>query len=108
MLQRVRNEFAVRPGTPRRVLALLQNGIMSMLREELVAEAIVRQMPSLSREEFSRRMTCLGNHPDGRIAQAYACFLLLRRQPPSPEKSFHWAQMTATLRQALQEEEKNG
>ena len=81
---------------------------MSMLREELAAEVIVRQMPSLSREEFSRRMTCLGNHPDGRIAQAYVCFLLLRRQPPSPEKSFHWAQMTATLRQALQEKEKNG
>ena len=86
----------------------LANGIMSMLREELAAEAIVRQMPSLGREEFSRRMTCLGNHPDGRIAQAYACFLLLRRQPPSPEKSFHWAQMTATLRQALQEKEKYG
>ena len=54
---------------------VLANGIMSMLREELAAEAIVRQMPSLSREEFSRRMKCLGNHPEGRIAQAYACFL---------------------------------
>ena len=81
---------------------------MSMLREELAAEAIVRQMPSLSRDDFCRRMTCLGTHPEGRIAQAYACFLLLRQQPPSHEKEKHLAQMTASLRQALQEKERDG
>ena len=86
----------------------LANVAMSMLREELAAEAIVRQMPSLSRDEFCRRMTCLGSNPEGRIAQAYACFLLLRRQPPSLEKEMHWAQMAATLRQALREKEKDG
>ena len=79
-----------------------------MLREGCAAEAIVRQMPGLSRDDFSHRMTCLGEHPDGRIAQAYACFLLLRKQPPSHEKSMHWAQMTATLRQALRDRERDG
>ena len=79
----------------------------ALAREEHAAETLFRLMPRLSREEFCRRMAELGDHPDGRIAQAYTCFLLLRRMPPSREKAQHWEEMTARLRQALDEKERD-
>ena len=72
-----------------------------LIRKELEAETIYRVMPLLSRDEFFRRMRSLGDDVDGRIAQAYVTWLLLRRVPPSEEKSAHWAEMTKRLRQAL-------
>ena len=77
----------------------------ALAREEHAAESLFRLMPRLSREEFCQRMEALGDHPDGRIAQAYTCFLLLRRMPPSREKAQHWEAMTARLRRALEEKE---
>ena len=88
------------PGKEARVRAPLV-ARMALAREEHAAEAIWRLMPRLSRDQFCQRMADLGDHPDGRIAQAYACFLLLRRMPPSREKAKQWEEMTARLRQAL-------
>ena len=72
-----------------------------LTREEMAAEAIYRNMPRLSRDEFVQRMRNLGDHADARVAQAYGSWLLLRRMPPSEEKSAHWAAMTMRLREAL-------
>ena len=81
---------------------------MSVLaREEYAAEAIVRLMPRLSRDQFCQRMAALGDHPNGRVSQAYASWLLLRVLPPSEEKTRHWEEMTARLRQALDEKKRN-
>ena len=74
---------------------------MALTREEACAETIYRLMPRLSRDEFCTRMKNLGDHQEGRIAQAYACFLLIRRMPPSKEKAWHWEEMTDRLREAL-------
>ena len=78
---------------------------MALAREEFAAETVYRLMPRLSREEFCQKMSNLGDHPEGRVAQAYASWLLLRRMPPSPEKTHHWEAMTGRLREALEEKE---
>ena len=78
---------------------------LHMAREEKAAETVYRLMPRLTKEEFSPKMSDLGDHPDGRIAQAYASWLLLRRMPPSKEKAQHWEDMTARLREALDDKE---
>ena len=76
-----------------------------MASEERAAETVYRLMPRLTKEEFCQRMAALGDHPDGRIGQACASWLLLRRMPPSDEKAKHWEEMTAWLREALAQKE---
>ena len=75
--------------------ARVRPALMALAQEEYAAEAVWRLMPRLSRDEFCQRMAALGDHPDGRIAQAYATFLLFRRMPPSREKAVYWEEMTA-------------
>ena len=72
------------------------NFVPRILRRSEGSQQILDFLP-----QFCQRMADLGDHPDGRIAQAYACFLLLRRMPPSREKAKQWEEMTARLRQAL-------
>ena len=98
--QYMRDAGSVPPGIPKKKSLYLH-----MASEERAAETVYRLMPRLTKEELCQRMSSLGDHPDGRIAQAYASWLLLRRMPPSDEKAKHWEEMTARLREALEEKE---
>ena len=98
--QYMRDAGSVPPGIPKKKSLYLH-----MASEERAAESVYRLMPRLTKEEFCQKMSNLGDHPDGRIAQAYASWLLLRRMPPSDEKAKHWEEMTARLRDALEEKQ---
>ena len=66
---------------------------------ELIYTGMRRGMP---REDFCRRMSGLDSlGPQGVVASSYAAWLLLRPQPPSPEKELHMQALTARLRAAL-------
>ena len=78
---------------------------LPMAREELAAKSVYRLMPRLTKEEFCQKMSNFGDQPEGRIAQAYASWLLLRRMPPSREKAKHWEEMTSRLRETLAQKE---
>ena len=66
---------------------------------ELVYEGMRKGM---SREEFVRRMSALDQlGKEGVVASSYCTYLLLRHQPPSPEKEKHMQALTARLRAAL-------
>ena len=80
----MRDAGSVPPGVPK-----MKSLYLHMASEERAAEAVYRLMPRLTKEEFCQKMSNLGDHPDGRIAQAYASWLLLRRMPPSKEKAKH-------------------
>ena len=86
--QYMRDAGSVPPGIPKKKSLYLH-----MASEERAAESVYRLMPRLTKEEFCQKMSNLGDHPDGRIAQAYASWLLLRRMPPSDEKAKHWEEM---------------
>ena len=70
---------------------------------ERAAELIYNGMRSgMPREEFVRRMSALDQlGKEGVVASSYAIWLLLRHQPPSPEKEQHMQALTARLRAAL-------
>ena len=56
----------------------------------------------MPRDEFVRRMSALDQlGPEGVVASSYCTWLLLRNQPPSPEKEQHMQALTARLRAAL-------
>ena len=66
---------------------------------ELVYEGMKKGM---SRDEFVRRLNALDQlGKEGVVASSYAIWLLLRHQPPSPEKQQHMEALTARLRAAL-------
>ena len=70
---------------------------------ERAAELIYNEMrKGTPREEFCRRMSALDQlGPEGVVASSYCTWLLLRHQPPSPEKERHMQALTARLRAAL-------
>ena len=66
---------------------------------ELIYEGMRQGMP---RDKFVRRMSALDQlGRDGVVASSYCTWLLLRNQPPSPEKEAHMQALTARLRAAL-------
>ena len=76
---------------------------MELTSPEKAAELIYAGMrKGMSREEFVRRMSALDQlGPEGVVASSYCTWLLLRHQPPSPEKEQHMRALTARLRVAL-------
>ena len=98
--QYMRDAGSVPPGVPK-----MKSLYLHMASEERAAKSVYRLMPRLTKDDFCQKMSNLGDHPDGRIAQAYASWLLLRRMPPSDEKAKHWEEMTARLREALEQKE---
>ena len=76
---------------------------MELTSPEKAAELIYAGMrKGMPREEFVRRMSALDQlGPEGVVASSYCTWLLLRHQPPSPEKEQHMRALTARLRVAL-------
>ena len=69
--------------------------------EERAGEAVYELMRRgrLSKAEYTRRMLDLERMSP--VAACYVTFLLLRTQPPSSEREFHWRTMVARLANAL-------
>ena len=66
---------------------------------ELIYDGMRKGMP---RDEFVRRMSALDQlGKEGIVASSYCTWLMLRHQPPSPEKEKHMQALTARLRAAL-------
>ena len=77
----------------------------ALTKHELVAEACYRLMRErkLIKEEYCSRMEALDRAgPAGIVGSSYCSFMLLRAMPPSAEKEFHMAHLTAKLRHALE------
>ena len=70
---------------------------------EKAAELIYHGMTKgMSRDEFVRRMNALDElGPEGVVASSYCTWLLLRNQPPSPEKEQHMQTLVDRLRAAM-------
>ena len=77
----------------------------ALTKHELVGEACYQLMRErkLTKEQYCSRMQALDRAgPEGVIGSSYCSWLLLRAMPPSAEKEFHMAHLTAKLRHALE------
>ena len=76
-------------------------------KPELVGEAIYKLMRrgALTKEQFCQRMSALDHTPESALGASYAVWLLIRSQPPSPEKTHHMEVLKQRLRELARYQE---